>query len=210
MSWGFVAVAGATVATSAYSAKEQRKAASQASGAQIESADKAVAESARQFDDIKALMAPYVEGGEKSLTLQQDFLGLSGPEAEAAAIQGIQQGPQFGSLVQQGEEAILQNAAATGGLRGGNVQGALAQYRPQILSDLINQRFSQLGGLTSLGQNAAAMQGTAGMQTAQDIGGQYTQQGAARAGEAMARGQANAQFASTIGNIGGMFIGSKF
>jgi len=209
MSIGYVAL-GTMAVSSVYSANQQKKAAGRAADAQVEGADKSIEESRRQFDEITKLMAPYSEGGEKSLAMQQAFLGMSGPEAEAQAIQSVEQGPQFGALVEQGENAILQNASATGGLRGGNVQGALAQYRPQILSDLINQRFSQLGGMTSIGQNAAAMQGNAGMETARNIGNQYTQQGAAIAGNAMARGQANVGIAETFGNIGGFMAGKKF
>ncbi|WP_449405980.1 hypothetical protein [Massilia phosphatilytica] len=36
--------------------------------------------------------------------------------------------PRFQALQQQGNDAILANASATGGLRGGNVQGALGQF----------------------------------------------------------------------------------
>ena len=63
-------------------------------------------------------------------------------------------------MVFQGENAMLQNAAATGGLRGGNLQGALAKFRPQVLSQLINQRMAQLGGLAGMGQQAATTLGT--------------------------------------------------
>jgi hypothetical protein len=209
MSIGYVALGTAAV-SSIYGANQQKKAAGRAADIQSESAALGIEEDRRQFDEIIKLMAPYVEGGEKAQSLQQDFIGISGPEAEARAIQGIKEGPQYGAMVEQGEEAILQSASATGGLRGGNVQGALAQYRPQILSDLIQQRFSQLGGLATRGQNAAAMQGEAGLTTAQSIGGQYAQQGAARAGEALARGEANMGIAKTFGNIGGFMAGKKF
>jgi hypothetical protein len=63
------------------------------------------------------------------------------------------------ALVSQGEEALLQNAAATGGLRGGNLQGALAQFRPQMLSNLITQQYNQLGGIGALGAQGAQMYG---------------------------------------------------
>jgi hypothetical protein len=101
-------------------------------------------------------------------------------------------------LTRQGEEAILQQASATGGLRGGNTQGALAQFRPQVLSSLINQQYGRLGGLTSMGQNAAVGVGNAGMQTGQNISGLYGQQGAAAAGSALAQGQA---FGNVMGGI---------
>jgi len=124
---------------------------------------------------------------------------LGSPEGQQQAINAIQSGPQFQAMTQQGENAILQNASATGGLRGGNVQGALAQFRPQLLNQLIDQQFSRLGGLTSLGQNAAAGVGNAGMATGNSITNLLAQQGAARAGGAL--GQA-AGFGNALGGIG--------
>ena len=117
------------------------------------------------------------------------------------AISALEAGPEFQALTQAGEEAILQSAAATGGLRGGQTQAALAQFRPQVLSSLINQQYSRLGGLTALGQTttqnvaqlgqaAAAGQAAAGQQTAANISNLFGQQGAAQAGAALAQGQA--------------------
>lgn len=202
----------------------QSSAASQASTAQVQSADKGVAEQRRQFNEIQKLLAPYVGAGTsalgqlapymgvgpQALEQQRALSGLAGPQAQAAAVRAIEQGGEYQSLVQQGENAILQNAAATGGLRGGNVQAALAQFRPQILSGLIEQQYSRLGGLTALGQqttqnvmttgaNAAAGQATAGMQTAGNISNLYGQIGASQAGAALARGQA---FGNLIGDVG--------
>jgi hypothetical protein len=85
-------------------------------------------------------------------------------------------------LAQQGEEALLQRASATGGLRGGNIQGALAQFRPALLNQAIEQQYGRLGGMTSLGQQSAAGVGTAGMQTGTNVANLLAQQGAARAG----------------------------
>lgn len=112
------------------------------------------------------------------------------------------------------KNAILQNASATGGLRGGNTQAALAQFRPQLLNQLINQRYQNLAGMTSLGQNAAAGTGNAGMQSASNISNLYQQSGAAQAGAALASGQASANMwnsvGSAIGTIGGMKLTGMF
>lgn len=122
-------------------------------------------------------------------------------------INQILQGPEYQSLVQQGEEAILQNAAATGGLRGGNVQAALAEYRPQVLSQLLNQRYNRLAGITNIGQASAAGQATAGQQTASNIGQLYGQIGQAQAGSALAPGPEQAQ-AQLIQQLIGSGIGA--
>jgi hypothetical protein len=185
------------------SAGVQSSAARRGAAAQTASAQAGIEEQRRQFEAVRELLAPFVTGGTTAFGQQMALTGAAGADAQRAALQAIEQGPEFAALAQQGESAILQSAAATGGLRGGNVQGALAQFRPQILSGLIEQQYSRLGGLASAGQNAAAGVGTAGMQTGQNISSLMQQQGAARAGSALAQGQA---FGNLIGGAG-MAIG---
>lgn len=161
---------------------EGEEAVGQASQAQQQSAQAGIDEQRRQFDAIQKLLQPYTEAGTGALTQQQALLGLGTPGAQQQAITALQASPQFQALQQQGENAILQNASATGGLRGGNVQGALAQFRPALLSSLINQQYERLGGLTALGQNAAAGVGNAGMSTGSNIATLLGRQGQAQAG----------------------------
>ena len=151
------------------SASAQRKAASQASAAQEASSLAAIDEQRRQFDFSQELMTPFISAGNNALDQQQTLLGLNGNQAQQNAINGIQNSAEFQTYLNQGENALRQNASATGGLRGGNTQAALAQFSPQLLNQMINQKYSNLGGLTALGQNAAAGVGNAGMQTAQAV-----------------------------------------
>jgi hypothetical protein len=207
----------------------------------------------------QALFAPYVKAGQGALgglnqyaqaglgglKGQQALMGLLGVDAQKQAIAGIEGGPEFAALRQQGENAILQNASATGGLRGGNTQAALAQFAPQQLSSLIQQRLGQYGSLAGLGAQNLGLLGQLGQQGAgaqasggldalraalgitsnvagniAGLGSQYTanvgnaynanaasiadllgQQGVARAGNALAQGQANANMWSTLGGL---------
>lgn len=177
----------------------QNKASKRAAEAQTQAADMGIAEQRRQFDRVQELLSPYVEAGDASLIQQLALGGMSGVEAQREAISNIEQGAEYQSLVGAGEEAMLQSAAATGGLRGGNTQAALAQFRPQVLSSLINQQYSRLGGLATMGQNSAVGVGNAGQVAATNIGNLYGQQGAAAAGSALASGQA---FGNVMGSIG--------
>ena len=177
-------VGGALVVGGAVSANAQRKAAQGAANAQTEASRNEIAERARQFDAAKEHMSPFVQAGTGALGEQQALLGLSGADKQQQAISALEQSPQFASLMRQGETAILQNASATGGLRGGNTQSALMQFRPDLLSSLINEQYAKLGGLTSMGQNAAAFTGNAGMQTGAGVGQAYQNIGAALAGGA--------------------------
>jgi hypothetical protein len=160
----------------------QADAASEAAGIQAGAAGEGIAEQRRQFDALQALLKPYTEAGLPALQQQQALLGLQGPEAERAAIERIQGSETFQALTQQGEEALLQRASATGGLRGGNIQAALAQFRPALLSQAIEQQYGRLGGMTQLGQRSAAGVGAAGMESGTNVANLLAQQGAARAG----------------------------
>ena len=188
----------AAVGSAAMASRSARKAAQ----SQSRSAEQGIQEQRRQFDAATRLFQPYVDAGVGSLGQQEALLGLSGPEAQAEAIAQLESGSQFQSLVQQGEAGILANASATGGLRGGNVQGALAQFRPQMLQGMIQQQFQDLGSLTNMGQASAARQAQAGQNTGTNISNLYGQQGAARAGAELAKGQA---FGSALGSIGNLF-----
>lgn len=185
MSWGAVAIGVGSVAAAGIGYLSADKAAE----AQEEMTEKSIAEQRRQFNEIRELLSPYVQAGDTALSQQLALIGLGGDEAQQKAIQQIEQSPQFEFMTRQGEEAILQSASATGGLRGGNVQGALAQYRPQVLSSLIENRYNQLGGLVNIGQSSAAGVGAAGQQTSGAISNLMQQQGAIQAGSALAKGQ---------------------
>lgn len=224
---GAVALGGATLASGVLSAKASKNAANTQAGASQAGID----EQRRQFEQIQTLLQPYVTAGTTNLpglqpfaaagapalAQQQAFLGLGGPQAQSEAVAGVENSPLFRALTRQGEDAILQNASATGGIRGGNVQGALAQFRPQMLQALIDQQYQRLGGMTalganttgnlvSIGQNAAAGTGNAGTNAANNISELLAEQGAARAGGQL-NGNAFAAIPAAISSGLGAFTG---
>ena len=195
------AVATAVVGGAVIGGIAAKKSADKAAKSQTESSKSGIAEERRQFNAVVELLKPYVEAGTGSLEAQQSLLGLAGPEAQQEAIDALEASPQFESLVRTGEESILQNAAATGGLRGGNVKRALSQYRPEVLSQLIESQFNKLGTITNLGQSSAAGQAVAAQNTGSNIANLLGQIGQAKAGSALAEGQAYSNIASSIGNV---------
>ena len=113
---------------------------------------------------------------------------------------------------------MLARASATGGLRGGNIQAALAQFRPQMLQSAIEQTYGRLGklagaglGLTqnliSGGQAAAGGVGSAGGAMASNVGNLLAQQGAAQAGGILGQAAPWAQLAGMPAQIGGYVLG---
>jgi len=197
MTWGFVGAAAITVVGGAIASNQAKQAAKGAANAQVGAAQAGIDEQGRQFDAVKELLKPYVDSGANALSAQNDLNGLNGPEAQQKAIANLQNSPQMASMTQQGENAILQNASATGGLRGGNTQGALAQFRPQLLTQLINDQYAKLGSQVQIGQASAAGQAAAGMQTGTNVANLLGNQGTAQAGGILAIGQANANFTNS-------------
>jgi hypothetical protein len=209
----------------------QSRSAGKAADAQSEAAERGIEEQRRQFDAVQEILKPYVTAGTTAigglqpyaaagapaLEQQQALLGLRGPAAQQAAIAAIEQGAGFQAQVRQGEEAILQGASATGGLRGGNIQAALGQFRPQMLQSEIDRQYGRLGGMTNLGLNVntnlaqlgqAAAGGTAsaGLQTGARISGLEGQIGSAQAGGELASGRA----LSGVFNLPAQFLGMQY
>lgn len=166
------------------------KAAGNAADTQAASAQMGIEEQKRQFDETVKLMKPFVDTGSKAIGAQADLIGLNDPAKQQAAINAIMASPEFSTMLKIGEESMLQNASATGGLRGGNLQGALMEFRPQLLAQLIESQYNKLGGLSSMGQASAAGQASMGQATANNVSDLLGQAGAAIAGGKIAKGNA--------------------
>lgn len=195
----FLIAGGAALLGSAISAN----AAKSAARSQQAAAEAGIAEQQRQFDEVAKLLSPYVQTGVGAIGGIESLIGLRGAEAEQAALQQLQARPGFQEQVRLGEEALLQQASATGGLRGGNIQAALAQFRPQMLAREIEAQYGRLGGLVSLGQASAARQASSAQLLGQNVSNLYGQIGAAQAGGQLAGARAYGQAL----NLPSQFIG---
>jgi hypothetical protein len=209
MAWVVTAVVGSSLIGGFMSSNAQSDAASSAANAQGQASASSIAEQRRQFDAIQKLLSPYIKAGGAGLAGQLGLVGLAGDDAQQQAIASIADSPQMQALTAQGENAILQNSAATGGVRGGNTQGALAQFRPAMLSQLIESQYSKLGGLAGMGQASAAGQASAGQTMANNISNLLQQQGSAQAGNYLAQGQAQANMWGNLSGAAGTLIGYK-
>ena len=211
----------------------QADAAKSAAGTQAGAAQAGISEQRSALDKLQALLKPYVdvggpgiaglkpyaEAGAPAFEQQQALIGLRGPDAERAAIERISGGARFQEMAQQGEEALLSRASATGGLRGGNIQGALAQYRPALLSSLIEQQYGKLGGLADIGretqtnlakigQASAAGVGAQGVTTGTNVANLLGQQGQAIAGGQLGEARAYGQLFNLPAQFLGMQMGA--
>lgn len=171
----------------------EKKAINKATDAQVAALQKAIDQQQRQFDLTRSDFSPFLKAGTGAIGGLQDLMGLNGGDKASAAIEALKGSPVYQSLYNNGLEALLQNASATGGIRGGNTERSLAGFGADTLSSVITDQLSRLGGLAGLGEGATASVAGFGQHTADAIGNAFGQQGAARASGYLAKGGISAQ-----------------
>lgn len=186
MSWGYVAVAAATV-VGGYIASEGAKSAAEE---QADAAAAATAESASQFAATQESLEPYEAAGEAALEQQLALTGLSGTEAQQAAFDAFAESPGQQYLREQQERALIRNASAVGGLGGGNVLTALQEQAAGIASTDYANYYNQLAGLSGTGQTAATDVATIGATAATSTAQSEADAAAARASGILGTSQA--------------------
>lgn len=195
--------------------KAQMAASKRAADANLQGTRESIASQEKMFGISKELMDPFREAGLTGMEQMMALGGMSGPDAQREAMQGIQDSPEFEFLKRQSRQGILSGASATGGLRGGDTQRAMAELNPNLLMGLADRNYNRLTGLTNLGQASAAGQAGNAMalganlgQTHQ-MGGQlqaqaHTQYGQARAGSSLGQAQALQQGFNQVTELGTM------
>lgn len=176
--------------------------ASSAAQAQQKSDAAAIAEQRREFDLSQSEFKPYLNAGTSALPGIEDLLGLNGADKAQSAITALQGSPEYESLYRNGLEANLQNASATGGIRGGNEVSALANFGRDTLSQVISDRLSQLGGLAGLGANATGSAAALGQSNANSISSLLQAQGNAAAQGSLAQAGIWANVLGKLGQLG--------
>jgi hypothetical protein len=84
---------------------------------------------------------------------------------------------------------VLQNASATGGVRGGNTQGALYELGSNTLSDVIQNQIKNLFGGASIGQQSTGQLINVNQQGANNISSGYTSIGNALSNKTLGQQQ---------------------
>lgn len=139
-----------------------------------------VASARSQLAGDNSALAPFQQSGLAAQQLQSAMLGASGADAQAEAMANFEASPGQAWLRDQGEQAVLRNQSALGGLGGGNVMQELQRQGQGLASQQFNTRVGQLNqlgsqGLAAAGQQSSAlsslagMQGQLGLQTGQSI-----------------------------------------
>lgn len=199
----------------------QAKAAKSAANQQYQASQDANKIQKDMYDQTRKDLSPYAQAGGTALSQLMGGMGSNGQFMQEYSGQDIYDDPSYQFRLQQGQDSIQSGAAAQGGLLSGATQKALLNYGQDAASqefgnaynrfnaDQTNQ-YNRLSNLVGLGQNAAAQQGNAGMQTAQAVANNTMAGANAQAAGTIAAGNRTANnFSSLVGAagaIGGMFI----
>lgn len=183
------------------------KGAKKAAKAQAQSDAQAIAEQRREFDINQVNFAPWLESGKEALGGQGDLLGLNGAGVQQTSIDALKASPLYQSLFRNGQDTILNNASASGGLRGGNIQSSLANFGSDTLAQVIQQQLANLGGLSGQGLSGAGGLGSLNANSADSISKLLSAQGDAKAGGILG---ATKSYQSAIPSIGNLLGGIKF
>jgi hypothetical protein len=131
-------------------------AAGDAADAQSQASANNLALAQQQYNTLQGQISPYLQAGQTGLTGYQNLLGANGDAEQNAAVNQIKTGAQYQGLMQTGNENVLANASATGGLRGSNTSNVLANTSIGALNSLITNKLAGYQNLMGAGQSALA------------------------------------------------------
>lgn len=202
------------------SAAMESNAAGSAADKQSAAARQAAEMSSNQYAQNVARESPWVNAGSTALGSLQALLGTTGangPLTQQFTPAMYQKSPAYDFLLNNGLNAITNQASATGGVGGGNTLKALMGYGEgladtdyqQQLGNYVNwqdQVYNMLNGISNQGLNAANSLNNNGTQSAEIAGNDII--GAGNAQAAGTVGSANA-WGNALSNIGqmGMYAG---
>lgn len=195
-------------------------AASDAADTQAGAANQAAILQSNQYNQNVARESPWVNAGSNALGTLQALLGAggtNGPLTRQFTPEMYQKSPAFNFLLNNGLNAITNQASATGGVGGGNTLKALMNYGTgladtdyqQQLGNYTNwqdQVYNMLNGISNQGLNAANSLNSNGTQSAALQGSDLIGAGNALAAGQVASGNAWGNALTNMGNMG-MYAG---
>jgi hypothetical protein len=148
-----------------------------------------------------AAYSPYTKAGADATSSIANLLGLNGNDASSSALDALKNSPLFQSQYDIGNRTVLQDQAATGGVRGGNTTNALAQFGSSLFSNVIQQQLANLMGVSGQGLNAVNANQGLNTNSSNGIAGLLDQQGQNNAGALLAKKNVTNQAFSGLGNF---------
>lgn len=186
----------------------QKKASQQATDAMVAAYNRGIDVQDKQYQQTRQDYMPYTQAGNNAVTSLDGLIRAAYGDptqgrptvatgemtsAQADLESRLKGTPLYQSLFRNGEEAILQNASATGGLRGGNTARGLADFGSDTLLNVYNNQLSNLYGLANLGIGATGSVANAGANNANNTTALLGNIGQAQAANYLTKGGINAR-----------------
>ncbi len=177
----------------------QKKASKKASAAMVDAMNRGIDTQNAFNQQTRQDYMPYTAAGAGAVD-QLSELTNGGMSADALSAR-VMSDPLYASLFGNGQEALLQNASATGGIRGGNTQRGLADFGADTMAKVYQQILSNLGSVANLGLGAQGQVTGVGQNTTNTVTNLLGQQGQTRAQDYLTRGGISAQMFNSAGGF---------
>lgn len=143
-------------------------AANKASQVQSQSADKALLQQNKQFEETRSDLSPYRAAGGSALTSLADLYGYGskGPAFSTEALKGFTDSAFYKFPLQEGLRAVDAGAASKGMLNSEATRLAENNYAQDYASTKLGGYIQSLLGMTQIGQSAATATGQFGASNA--------------------------------------------
>lgn len=152
------------------------------------------------YDRATANLSPFAAGGNQAYQQQLAFSGALGPEAQQRAYDSFVESPGQQYLQEQGERAVMRNAAAAGGM-GGQVLQELQRQGQGLAQQDFGNYFNRLAGTAQQGQQAAGQLAGYGAQRANTLANLASQGAANRANLLSSLGSGASGLTSQFANL---------
>ncbi len=199
-----------------------KKAVDKAAKAQEAALNRAIDIQNQQYQQTRQDFMPYTQAGTNAITSLDALMkvamgggyggagGWGTPPTVAtdemlaaqAQLEGLIKGtPLYQATYRNGEEALLQNASATGGLRGGDTARGLADFGADTLANVYGTIKNDLGGLAGLGLGATGSVAGFGANAANATAGLTSDIGQVQAAKYLTKGGINSQMWNNAGSF---------
>lgn len=169
-----------------------------AADAALKAAGISAASQTEALNYLKEINALPTEYRDKAMTLLSGAFGIGGDTSSQQELVSLaKSSPLYSEIMgglKEGEQSILRNAGATGGLRSGNVQSNLADYGTQLSNKALTTSYNNI---------LSGLQGMAGYDTGStNIANLMTGIGATQASGVTAAANAKTQALQNLLNTG--------
>ncbi len=152
------------------------------------------------YTNAMSRIQPYMQGGQGAYNLYSDFMGVNGRPAQSNAMSNYQSSPYMSYLQSQGQRAVDRRANAGGGYYSGNALQEASRVNQGIASQDYNQYLSQLGNMSTQGQQMGQFGANLDTQHGNSLATLNYGNAQQLAGNAINRGNAEAQANGTLWN----------